>query len=61
MIGLDIAAPIFLIIGIKMGTASNASLLGTLEIVATALMALFFFQGEGIQKSVDCNWIYYAI
>ena len=46
MIGLDIAAPIFLIIGIKMGTASNASLLGNFEIVVTTLMALLIFKEQ---------------
>lgn len=44
MIALDIAAPIFLMIGINMGTASNASLLGDFEIVATTLIALFIFK-----------------
>ena len=44
MIVLDIAAPIFLMIGINMGTASNASLLGNFEIVATTLIALFIFK-----------------
>lgn len=44
MIVLDIAAPISLMIGIKIGTASNASLLGNFEIVATSLMALLFFK-----------------
>ena len=39
MILLDIVAPIFLMIGIKMGTASNASLLGNFEIVVTTLIA----------------------
>lgn len=46
MIGLDIAAPIFLMIGIKMGTASNASLLGNFEIVVTTLMALLIFKEQ---------------
>ena len=50
MIVLDIAAPIFLMIGIKMGTASNASLLGNFEIVATALMALLFFKEKVSRK-----------
>lgn len=50
MIGLDIAAPIFLMIGIKLGTASNASLLGNFEIVATALMALLFFKEKVSRK-----------
>ena len=44
MIVLDIAAPIFLMIGINLGTASNASLLGNFEIVATTLIALFVFK-----------------
>ena len=44
MIVLDIAAPIFLMIGISMGTASNASLLGNFEIVATTLIALLIFK-----------------
>lgn len=44
MIALDILAPIFLMIGINIGTASNASLLGNFEIVATALIALFIFK-----------------
>ena len=47
MIALDIAAPIFLMLGIKNGTASNASLLGNFEIVATTMIALFFF-GEKV-------------
>ena len=42
MIVLDIAAPIFLMIGISMGTASNASLLGNFEIVATTLITYFY-------------------
>ena len=44
MILLDIVAPIFLMIGIKMGTASNASLLGNFEIVVTTLIALLIFK-----------------
>ena len=47
MIALDIAAPIFLMLGIKNGTASNASLLGNFEIVATTMIALLFF-GEKV-------------
>ena len=41
MILLDIAAPIFLMAGIHIGSASNASLLGNFEIVATTLTARF--------------------
>jgi len=44
MIVLDIAAPIFLMYGIKLGIASDASLLGNFEIVATALIALLVFR-----------------
>lgn len=44
MVVLDIAAPIFLMTGIKYGTSSNASLLGNFEIVATALIALLIFK-----------------
>lgn len=44
MILLDIAAPVFLMIGINLGTASNASLLGNFEIVTTTLIALLLFK-----------------
>ena len=44
MILLDIAAPIFLMLGIKFGTAANASLLGNFEIVATTVIALAIFK-----------------
>lgn len=44
MIALDIAAPIFLMLGISYGSSSNASLLGNFEIVATTLIALFLFK-----------------
>lgn len=44
MIVLDIAAPIFLMVGINLGSASNASLLGNFEIVATSLIALLIFK-----------------
>ena len=44
MVVLDILAPILLIFGIKNGPASNASLLGNFEIVATTLIALLFFK-----------------
>ena len=44
MIVLDILAPIFLMIGINIGSASNASLLGNFEIVATTLIALLIFK-----------------
>lgn len=44
MILLDIAAPILLMLGIRHGTASNASLLGNFEIVATTMIALMAFK-----------------
>ena len=49
MIILDIAAPIFLMLGISYGSSANASLLGNFEIVATTVIALFFFK-EAISK-----------
>ena len=49
MIVLDIAAPIFLMLGVSYGTSSNASLLGNFEIVATTLIALFLFR-EAVSK-----------
>lgn len=44
MIVLDIAAPIFLMLGIRYGSSANASLLGNFEIVVTTLIALFLFK-----------------
>lgn len=44
MIVLDILAPIFLMIGISISSASNASLLGNFEIVATTMIALLVFK-----------------
>ena len=44
MIVLDIAAPIFLMLGISYGSSANASLLGNFEIVATTVIALFIFR-----------------
>jgi drug/metabolite transporter (DMT)-like permease len=44
MIALDIAAPIFLLLGLSYTTAANASLLNNFEIVATALIALMVFK-----------------
>lgn len=43
MIVLDIAAPIFLMLGIQNGSAANAALLGNFEIVATTIISLLFF------------------
>ena len=44
MIALDIAAPIFLLLGLSYTTAANASLLNNFEIVATAIIALVIFK-----------------
>ena len=44
MIVLDIAAPILLMLGIRLTSAENASLLNNFEIVATSLIALFIFK-----------------
>ena len=44
MIVLDIAAPIFLMLGISYGSSANASLLGNFEIVATTVIALVIFK-----------------
>lgn len=49
MVMLDIAAPIFLMVGLTMTTAANASLLNNFEIVATAVIALFIFR-EAISR-----------
>ena len=53
MIVLYIAAPIFLMIGLKQTTAANASLLNNFEIVATSLIAMLFFR-EKISRQL---WI----
>lgn len=44
MIILDVAAPVFLMIGLTMTTSANASLLNNFEIVATSLIALLIFK-----------------
>lgn len=44
MVVLDIAAPIFLMYGLKSSSAASASLLNNFEIVATAIVALVFFK-----------------
>lgn len=49
MVVLDIAAPIFLMVGLTKCSAANASLLNNFEIVATSLIALFLFR-EVISK-----------
>ncbi len=57
MIVLDILAPIFLMMGIRYGSAANASLLGNFEIVATSLIALLIFN-ETISKRL---WVAIAL
>lgn len=44
MIALDIAAPIFLLLGLSYTTAANVSLLNNFEIVATSVIALAVFK-----------------
>lgn len=51
MVVLDIAAPIFLMIGLTGTTAANASLLNNFEIVATSVIALCIFK-ETISKQL---------
>ncbi len=51
MVILDIAAPIFLMLGLTECSAANASLLNNFEIVATSLIALFIFK-EAISKKL---------
>ncbi len=46
MVVLDIAAPIFLMFGLKTTAAANASLLNNFEIVATAVIALWLFHEQ---------------
>lgn len=53
MVALDIAAPIFLMIGLTRTSAANASLLNNFEIVATSIIALLVFK-EKIGKKL---WI----
>jgi drug/metabolite transporter (DMT)-like permease len=49
MILLDVIAPFLLMWGLKLTTASNASLLSNLEMVATSLVAAAFF-GESVKR-----------
>ena len=50
MVALDIAAPIFLMIGLTRTTAANASLLNNFEIVATSLIALLVFREKIVKR-----------
>lgn len=49
MIILDIMAPVLLMVGLRMTTASNASLLNNFEIASTAIIAFIMF-GEPVSK-----------
>lgn len=51
MVLLDIIAPILLMLGVKLGTSANASLLGNFEIVATTLIAMLVFR-ERVSKKL---------
>ncbi len=57
MILLDIAAPIFLLLGLSSTPAAAASLLNNFEIVATALLALLLFQ-ERISVRLWCGILF---
>lgn len=50
MVGVNIAAAIFLMIGLTMTTPANASLLNNFEIVATSLIAFFIFKEKISRK-----------
>lgn len=54
MVVLDIAAPIFLLLGLSYTTAANASLLNNFEIVATSIIALMIFK-EKISTRLWCG------
>lgn len=51
MVLLDIAAPIFLMLGLRLTSSANAALLNNFEIVATATIALVVFK-EQISKTL---------
>lgn len=51
MVLLDILSPIFLMLGVSIGSSANASLLGNFEIVATTLIALLLFK-ESVSKKL---------
>lgn len=53
MVLLDIAAPIFLMLGLARAPAAHVSLLNNFEIVATSLFALLLFR-ERISRRVWC-------
>lgn len=57
MIALDILAPILLMLGLKTTAADTASLLGSFEIVATAILAMILFS----EKVSGRLWIAIAL
>ena len=57
MIVLDIAAPIFLLLGLSYTSAANAALLNNFEIVATAVIALMIFK-EKISPRLWCGILF---
>ena len=57
MVVLDVAAPIFLMLGISKTNSANVSLLNNFEIVATSLIALIIFK-EVISKKL---WLAIAL
>lgn len=57
MIALDIAAPIFMMIGLSATASANVSLLNNFEIVATSLVALLVFK-EAISRRL---WLAIAL
>lgn len=60
MIVLDIAAPIFLMLGLVSTSAANASLLNNFEIVVTAIIALCIFK-EFISKRLWVGIIFITL
>ena len=60
MIALDVAAPIFLLLGLNATSAANVSLLNNFEIVATAIIALAVFQ-EKISKRLWCGILFVVL
>ena len=56
MIVLDIAAPILLMLGLRITSSANASLLNNFEIVATSLIAFFCVQGTVVQAACASRW-----
>jgi drug/metabolite transporter (DMT)-like permease len=60
MVVLDIAAPIFLLLGLSLTSAASASLLNNFEIVATSIIALMVFK-EKISPRLWCGIIFVTL